>query len=596
MRGGSLHKAFLGLLLVLPAAGTAVSPMNALRGRAVADPHGLILDVRQQLDKAGPELVAERERALLWGMGSAAINANDDAALAEATLRLDGLASVGKDPVAAAAAGFLRARHAIANGTGDGLGEALRAADRVLGNHDPVLVAWARFQLCDAYTLDEKADRAIPLCHQVQLDYQALGDLWGVADAENDQGLALATLNHVDEATVAYERSRRDFFRAGAPQIAVSVGDNLAQMYLRQGRAQEALQLSQASLKQETAAGRISDALGSSTDIARALAALGQHKQAYAVISKAVADASAAGMNGELTNLLAVESTLAEQAGDLHQALADAREIAKLERAASTPALRAIEGELEQRYAARENELRISDLEHANRLKDLELKTVRAESARHDEETQRQKLANLLVTLLIVGLLIVAGLLTMLLRSQRRHAAELTAQALCDPLTGIDNRRAFQQRVLALLAASRNIRDPMHVLMLIDFDHFKRINDTVGHQQGDRVLVIVTDYLRQAIGTSAQIARIGGKEFVVMCPGFGAAAGMRLAEELRAGVAALALPPELGIAQITISIGVALFDGERCHDMSSWIRAADTALYSAKSYGRDRVVASALVS
>lgn len=588
--------ALLGLLLALPAAAAVMSPMNALRGRSVTDPRGLISDVRQQLDTAGTGLAPESERALLWGMGTAAINANDDAAFAEATLRLDGLSTIRKDPVAAAAAGFLRARHNIANGTGDGLGEALRAADKVLGNNDPVLVAWARFQLCDAYTLDEKADRALPLCRQVQADYRALGDQWGIADAENDEGIALATLDRVNDAAEAYERSRRNFRSVGAPRMAVSVGDNLSQMYLRQGRAQEALQLSQTSLKQEIADGRISDALGSSTDIARAQAALGQHKQAYAVMRETVAKARAAGMNGQLSDLLEVDSTLAEQAGDLHQALADAREIAKLESATNTPALRAIETELEQRYAARENELRISDLERANRLKDLELKTARAESARHDGELQRQKLANLLVTLLVVGLTLVAGLLIMLLRSQRRHAAELTAQTLCDPLTGIENRRAFQQRAMALLGTPRDVRDLLHVLILIDFDHFKRINDTVGHQQGDRVLVIVADYMRETIGDSAHIARIGGEEFVVMCSRFGAEAGMRLAETLRAGVAAIALPSELGVEKITISIGVALFDGERCHDLSSWMRAADTALYSAKSYGRDRVVASALVS
>ena len=182
------------------------------------------------------------------------------------------------------------------------------------------------------------------------------------------------------------------------------------------------------------------------------------------------------------------------------------------------------------------------------------------------------------------------------MRAQRRHAAELSALASCDPLTGIENRRAFQQRAAALLARHRDRRDPLHVLMLIDFDHFKRINDSVGHQQGDRVLVIVTDYLRHAVGSAGHIARIGGEEFIVLCPKYGAEDGMRLAESLRAGVAAIALPAELGVAQITVSIGVALFDGERCHDVSSWMRAADTALYSAKSYGRDRVVASALVS
>src|SRR6185437_3658748 len=148
--------AWLGLLLALTATPVVAVPMNAFRESAVTDPHGLIAFVRQQLDQAGTGLLPARERELLWGMGTAAINSNDDAALAEATLRLDGLATAAHDPVAAAAAGFLRARHDIANGLGDGMGEALRAADKVLGESDPETMAWARFQLCDAYALDEK--------------------------------------------------------------------------------------------------------------------------------------------------------------------------------------------------------------------------------------------------------------------------------------------------------------------------------------------------------------------------------------------------------------------------------------------------------
>jgi diguanylate cyclase (GGDEF)-like protein len=70
---------------------------------------------------------------------------------------------------------------------------------------------------------------------------------------------------------------------------------------------------------------------------------------------------------------------------------------------------------------------------------------------------------------------------------------------------------------------------------------------------------------------------------------------MRLAETLRAGVAALPLPASLTQRRITVSIGVAVFDGHHCDDLSSWMRAADKALYSAKEHGRDRVVASVLV-
>ncbi|MEW9625436.1 diguanylate cyclase [Rhodanobacter geophilus] len=579
------------LLTVMPA---VAAPMNAFRESAVTNPHGLIIFVRQQLDQAGTTLTPTRERELLWGMGTAAINSNDDAALAEATLRLDGLATMGHDPVAAAAAGFLRARHDIANGLGDGLGEALKAADKVLGEADPEIVAWARFQLCDAYALDEKAAKALPLCHQSIEAYRALNDDFGIGDAENDVGIALATLNRVGDAATAYERSRRYYAKVDAEQLVVMVGDNLSKMYLKQGRAREALALSQASLKQELAAGRISDSLDSRTDIAQAQAALGHHRQAYAQMREAVARARKAGINGQLIDMLRVESRLAEQAGDLRHALADEREAARLGSTVDTPALRAIEVELEQRYAVREKELRISELEHANELKDLQLKAAQADAARRREEQRRQRLVNLTIALLAAALLLIVGLLVLLLRAQRRHAAELQAQALRDPLTGIANRRAFQQRATELLGRPREAHALPHVLLLIDIDHFKSINDSIGHPQGDRVLRLLTDYLRIAVG-SCFVARIGGEEFAVLCPQAGLAAGLRLAEILRAGVAALMLPKDLQVARLTISIGVAQFDGVRCHDLSSWMRAADLALYAAKSGGRDQVVASKLV-
>ncbi|WP_414077751.1 hypothetical protein, partial [Staphylococcus aureus] len=136
--------------------------------------------------------------------------------------------------------------------------------------------------------------------------------------------------------------------------LVVLVGDNLAKMYLKQGRPREALALSQASLAQELAAGRISDSLDSSTDIAQAEAALGRHREAYAQMRQAVARARKAGINGQLVDMLRLESRMAEQAGDLRQALADEREAATLDGATDTPTQRAVVAELEQRYAVRE--------------------------------------------------------------------------------------------------------------------------------------------------------------------------------------------------------------------------------------------------
>ncbi|OZB58182.1 MAG: hypothetical protein B7X33_06585, partial [Lysobacterales bacterium 13-68-4] len=362
----------------------------------------------QRLDHGGANLAPADERALLWGMGTAAINADDEAALAESTLRLDSLGHARGDAVALAASGFLRARHDVANGIGDGLGEALHAAALVQGSDDAEIVAWARFQLCDAYALDESATKALTLCGEAERSYRAIGDAWGIADAENDEGIALATLGRTRDAAAAYQRSRRRFSGLGATELAVMVGDNLSKMYLKLGRPREALALSRTSLAHELAAGRISDSLDSSTDIARAEAALGHPHQAYAMMRATVARARAAGIDGQLVDLLRSESGLAEQVGRLHDALAQLREALKLTAAGNTPALRALEAELEARYAAREKELRIHDLERENRIKDLALRAARAEAQRREEARRRDVLVGRVTAVALAGLVLVA--------------------------------------------------------------------------------------------------------------------------------------------------------------------------------------------
>lgn len=584
----------LYLLAMLAHANVAVPGRDALRYRTETDPHGLIADMRQQLDQLGGSAAPAQERDLLWLMGTAAVNVNDDTALTEALLRLDSLAAARHYKLAAASAGFLRSRHLIASGDGDGISEALRAAAKVQDATAPQIIAWAKYNLCDAYAMSERASSAMPLCEQAQDAYRTLGDIWGLAQAENDQGVNFANLKQPEKAIELYQRSRQHFASIGAEQLVVMVGDNLAQMFLKVGRVREALALSQVSLAQEQATGRISDALVSRANIALDYATLGQSDLALSTISAAVDDARAAKMDGLLPELLERRSRMTEQAGQPRQALDDAREVIRLLGERHATALHSDEASLETRYAARERELRIQTLEHQNRLQELALKTAQAEAAEHVEAQQRQALIGMLTKGASVGLILIAGLLYLLLRAQRRYAAELKVQALRDPLTGIDNRRAFMQRAAVLLGGG-HAPGKAHVLMLIDFDHFKRVNDSAGHPQGDRVLSMVTEYLSGAIADVGHIARIGGEEFAVLCPKLGAEAGLRLAETLRAGVATLPLPAAVPLDHITVSIGVALFDGERCHDLGSWMRAADAALYSAKSFGRDRVVASSLL-
>jgi diguanylate cyclase (GGDEF)-like protein len=196
-----------------------------------------------------------------------------------------------------------------------------------------------------------------------------------------------------------------------------------------------------------------------------------------------------------------------------------------------------------------------------------------------------------LIAALIAAVSLVVGIvsLLLLLRSQWRHGRELRRQAQEDPLTGVDNRRGFFRRAQALLARRDADTAPLHALLLFDFDHFKRVNDQYGHPFGDIVLNVSMQCLRGVVGSRGRLARLGGEEFVVLCPRLGGSEALRLAEDMRAAIAALVFPDAPDNLDVTISVGMALFDGTRCHDAGSWLRAADDAMYAAKARGRDQV-------
>jgi len=175
----------------------------------------------------------------------------------------------------------------------------------------------------------------------------------------------------------------------------------------------------------------------------------------------------------------------------------------------------------------------------------------------------------------------------------RRFAAELAMTnrrlqeaALLDSLTGIPNRRYAMDRIQQeWSAAERNSR--RLACMLIDVDNFKRINDTYGHDVGDLVLKRVSDVLKQTSRTQDVICRIGGEEFLVVCPDTDAAAAAQCAERLRIAANSMRIPVGNVALQITISVGVAAMD-VAMNGPESMIKAADQAVYAAKEAGRNR--------
>ncbi|HEX8342652.1 MAG TPA: diguanylate cyclase [Tepidisphaeraceae bacterium] len=157
-------------------------------------------------------------------------------------------------------------------------------------------------------------------------------------------------------------------------------------------------------------------------------------------------------------------------------------------------------------------------------------------------------------------------------------------RAFRDGLTGLWNRAYLDHRLAADSAASARHGWPLSCVM-IDIDHFKNINDTYGHSFGDDTLRAVADRINLASRCDDVPCRYGGEEFVVLCPGVGAADAARLAERIRTSVSGT---PLLADVRVTCSLGVA--DGSPDEGL---LAAADRALYRAKHAGRDRVCVAA---
>jgi diguanylate cyclase (GGDEF)-like protein len=169
------------------------------------------------------------------------------------------------------------------------------------------------------------------------------------------------------------------------------------------------------------------------------------------------------------------------------------------------------------------------------------------------------------------------------LRETLRH------QVIHDPLTGLFNRRYMDETLKREIARVRRKKAPLGVIMM-DLDHFKRFNDTYGHEAGDSLLETLGKFLETQVRQEDVACRYGGEEFVLILPEASPDVTQKRAEEIRQGVPQLQVSHRGRMLEmITVSLGVASFP-EHGATEDDLLRAADDAMYQAKAEGRNRVV------
>jgi diguanylate cyclase (GGDEF)-like protein len=190
-----------------------------------------------------------------------------------------------------------------------------------------------------------------------------------------------------------------------------------------------------------------------------------------------------------------------------------------------------------------------------------------------------------LMAVLGISLAALLGAL-ILVWSRNERIQELQRQAGQDPLTGLRNRRRFEEDLRAEMARARREGRPGALLML-DLDNFKKVNDTLGHPAGDRVIEGIAGVLRGRMRETDVLARLGGDEFAIVLPRCDAAEARGVGKEIAAAIRGHA--PGNGVPAITASVGVAIFGPDPRTSLESVVSEADAAMYAAKDAGRDAV-------
>lgn len=553
-------------------------------------------DPRRFLDQSAAWLVSpysavhpDWRRELLLRRGRAAWFLSDRETARAAARDLSALADAAGMPLAQAYARLLAADEFADGGRFELAIEQVTAAAEIMrATGDPYWKAIARLELCDVYWGSEREEEALQHCRRADKYLRSVGDEWNLARLENMTAMLLEIRGETEQALATALSARARFERMQMPSMVAMMDDNMSSLYLARGDKEQALAVSQRSLAFELASGKLLHAVSSRINIAIAQSALGRHAEALATIREAIGEAEKHGFRAQLPGLHKVLSDVAEAAGQPEVALQAAREALALAESFTGEREERAVAEMQARYDAAEKQREIERLDQAQRIRELELARSREENARQGEQLARQDLRLLLFAIGGGAFALISALLFALWRASRRHGERLRLLADTDGLTRVLNRRAFLER--AQQAWERlQAEGGAASIALVDADYFKKINDTRGHQVGDRTLQRIAAALQADLAAGTPVGRMGGEEFAVLLAGADTDAALAAAEAARARVGSDHLRPEGVGFPVTVSIGVASLHAGKVASVEDWLLAADKALYAAKAAGRNRV-------
>jgi len=401
---------------------------------------------------------------------------------------------------------------------------------------------------------------------------QAKGDYEGLAVNFIQLGFLHDEAGEPDKARAAFDEAIRISTAHDDPIDRNGALLGLAEAQIALGQPQAA----QATLR-EAEAGYAKEQDDSSKDMllllgGKALAKEGQHQEALARYAQAQPLMEASGNQRYLALLLQARAASQEALGHDTDALASFKHYD------------ALEGELQDKMRLEQG--RLLQYEYEIRRRDFENQRLRAE-----RQAQAQQLADLQrirrwQTVAIISGLLLAALLAAFAWRQWGKSRRMRALALVDPLTGAASRRAFDTAIAGALSDAMRTGLPLSLLAL-DLDRFKAINDRYGHPAGDRVLAATVKAWQAVMREHDLLARIGGEEFVVVCPDATLAKARGIATRLLEATEALRFEEIDPALRVGVSIGLA--QTESGDTLATLHSRADAALYRAKQGGRGRV-------